>query len=196
MERHKGHGKACHTSIVRDMTEPMIETLELDIDENNELLFKVGIEGHVTGPAKVRLVCEADDVSYIFPGRPTEDGIVQFVLHKAAGLKEGTYPAKVEVLLENRYFVPVMFNINLKRAVTVVAEAVQLPKPIKKQDIIVSAVPVVVKAKVEPKPVVIEGPQKVVANEKVVSIVVVEKHPVVKAGTLAERYGRRSKGLR
>lgn len=146
------------------MVEPLVETLDLDIDESNELLFKVGIEGHVQGPAKVRLVCEGEDVAYIFPGRPTGEGVVQFVLHRASGIKEGIYPSQLEVLVENKYFVPVVFNINLKKAVKVVAEAVSLSKVIKHADVVVTAAPI---AAAKPKvaaPVIIEGPQTVVVK--------------------------------
>ena len=171
------------------MTEPIVETIELDADESNELLFKVNIEGHVVGPAKVRLVCESDDMSYMFPGRPSdEQGLVQFVLHKTAGLKEGTYPARVEVLVENRYFVPVSFNIEVKKTVQVFAEAVSLPKPVKRDsDVRVSAVPVIVKPKKMPQPVVIEGPQRVQEKNTVVQPIV-EKKSLSRPKTLADRY--------
>lgn len=172
------------------MAEPLVETVDLDADENNELLFKVNVEGHVVGPAKVRLVCESEDMSYMFPGRPASDGLVQFVVHKAASLKEGTYPTRVEVLIENRYFVPVTFNINLKKAVQVFAEAVQIPRVVKQSDVKVSAVPVVVKARPEPKPLVIEGPQRVPETKKVVQPNVPAK-PAVEPKTLAGRYQSR-----
>lgn len=167
------------------MAEPIVETVTLDSDESNELLFKVNIEGHVVGPAKVRLVCESDDMSYMFPGRPADDGLVQFLLHKAAGMKEGTYPARVEVLIENRYFIPVEFNIELKKVVQVFAEAVKVvPRQSQRQDIKVSAAPIIVKPRVEPKPVVIEGPQRVKDQPVVVSTKVETK-------TLADRYKNR-----
>lgn len=184
------------SQILRVMSETLLETVQLDQAESNELLFKVQIEGHVSGPAKVRLVCESEDMSFMFPGRPAgEEGLVQFVLHKAAGLKEGIFPARIEVLIENRYFVPVEFNIEMKKAVQVFAEAVKLPQVIRRQEITVSASPVTVKKKPEPTPVVIEGPKKVQETAKVVPPVVTQRHPEAKPvtprtlpHTLSERY--------
>lgn len=101
------------------------ETIELDISESNELAFKIRVEGIRQAPAKVRLVCENENVSYMFKGRSTgEDGIVKFVLPKMVGkLTEGSHPARVEVLIEDRYFSPVQFNILFKRPFGIVAES-------------------------------------------------------------------------
>lgn len=164
------------------MDEPLVETIELDSDEDNELLFKVNIEGNVVGPAKVRLVCEADNVSYMFPGHAvTQPGLVQFVIQRGSGLKDGSYPARVEVMVENRYFVPVSFNVELKKKVSVVVEHVAAPKVVvKKDDVKVSAVPVI-RPKAAPTPIVIEGPTP--------------KKPVLPrpVKTLADRYNQRKK---
>jgi hypothetical protein len=113
--------------------EQMLETVDLDVEEPNELLFKVKVEGIDQAPASVRLVCESGgDMSFMFEGKATgQDDIVQFQLPILKDkLKEGTYLSKVEVLVENRYFAPVIFNINFKKAVRVVAEAVRVvPRP-------------------------------------------------------------------
>jgi hypothetical protein len=154
--------------------EPLIETIVLDAEEQNELLFKIKVEGVDQAPAKVRLVCEDGDVSYMFNGHPTSDeGVVQFVLPAMKGkLKEGTYLSKVEVLIENRYFAPVIFNINFKQPVTVVAEVIQTPqrkivpqvKVTASQVAVVKKVPVVQIA--ESRPLVIEE-QRVPVNKSV-----------------------------
>lgn len=154
------------------------ETVELDVDEINELLFKINIEGHISGPAKVRMICEGDDVSYMFPGRPDKDGLVQFVIAKNSGLGEGTYPSKIEVLIENRYFVPVQFNVLIKKAVQVFAEVVQVPSVKKASPVLVSASRVQLKQEKQPQ-VVIEGPEK-------------KTRPSVTM-TLADRYKERHK---
>lgn len=125
--------------------EQLTETITLDVEESNELAFKIKVEGAST-PAKVRLVCESADVSYMFPGRGTgEDGVVQFVIPQMKGkLQEGTYAARVEVLIENRYFSPVQFQMNFKKTMQVFAESIQLVQPTAKPEIKVSAVPLVV----------------------------------------------------
>lgn len=100
------------------------EIVELKLDESNELLFKVTIQGANASPAKVRLVCEDSDVSYMFEGHSTDDGEIRFIVPSMKGkLKEGTqYFTKVEVLVENRYFSPVEFDIEFKQSLKVVSE--------------------------------------------------------------------------
>lgn len=101
------------------------ETVDLDIDEANELLFKIKIEGTDQPVSNIRLVCESKDMSYMFPGRTTsQPDEVQFDLPILdSKLTEGVYSAHVEVMVDNRYFLPVKFNINLKKTLKVVAES-------------------------------------------------------------------------
>lgn len=159
--------------------EPLLETVDLDVEESNELLFKVKVEGVDQAPAKVRLVCEDGDVAYMFNGHPTsEEGVVQFLLPVMKGrLKEGEYLSKVEVLIENRYFAPVTFNINFKKAVTVVAEAVQVPQRKVAPQVSVTAVPIVVK-----KPATVVPPPAPVSRP----VIVQEQKPT--GSTLKERF--------
>jgi len=150
--------------------EPLLETIDLDVEEAAELLFKVKVEGIEPAPAKVRLVCEAGDVAYMFNGHPTsDDGVVQFLLPVLKDkIREGIYSSRVEVLIENRYFAPVNFNIHFKKAVKVVAEAVQVPQRRVAPQVSVTAAPIVVKKPAPPapvpapvaKPVVVEAPVK------------------------------------
>jgi hypothetical protein len=146
------------------------ETIELDLDEENELLFKIQIEG-ADAPAKVRLVCESNDLSYMFYGSPTDqEGVVEFMIPEMKGkVKDGTLlESKVEVLIGNKYFSPVEFGINFKQSTKVFAEAVQAPTVKKKTSTSVSASPIIaVKPKKrqptvevsKPKPAVIEKPK-------------------------------------
>lgn len=148
--------------------ESLLETINLDIEEASELLFKVKVEGIEPAPAKVRLVCEIGEVGYIFNGHPTaDDGVVQFLLPVLKDkIKEGLYYSRVEVLIENRYFAPVNFNINFKKAIKVVAEAVQVPQRRAVPQISVTASPIVVKQPIPvallpapvAKPIVVETP--------------------------------------
>ena len=140
--------------------EQLTETITLDVEESNELAFKIKVEGAST-PAKVRLVCESPDVSYMFAGRGTgEDEIVQFVIPQMKGkIKEGTYSARVEVLIENRYFSPVQFQLNFKKTMQVFAESIHVMQP-HKQEIRVSASPMIVQqSKIEQKQIQTIVPQ-------------------------------------
>jgi hypothetical protein len=125
--------------------EPLTETVDLDIDESNDLTFKIKLEGASSSPAKVRLVCEGNDFSYMFNGYGTgEDEVVQFTLPQMTNkISEGVYKARVEVLVENRYFAPLEFQLNFKKAVTVVAEGISVVTKASKPEIKVSAVPMV-----------------------------------------------------
>jgi hypothetical protein len=141
--------------------EPLLETIDLDYEESNELIFKVKIEGAEPTPAKVRLVCETPgDMMYMFRGQPTgEDGVVKFTIPPMKGkVKEGEVLSRIEVLIENRYFAPVQFGINFKQTMRVVAEAVKLA-PRKPAEIKVSATPVVApKAPSPPPPQPVQKP--------------------------------------
>jgi hypothetical protein len=122
----------------------LVETVDLDIEESNELAFKIKLEGASASPAKVRLVCEGSDFSYMFNGYGTnEDEVVQFTIPQMSNkIKEGIYLAKVEVLVENRYFSPLQFQINFKKTISVVAESIQIVPKTHKPDIRVTAAPI------------------------------------------------------
>lgn len=147
--------------------ETMLETIDLDLDESNDLKFKIKLEGNVNSPAKVRLVCEGEDVSYVFKGYGTSEmDVVQFTLPRMENkIKEGIYSAKVEVLVENRYFAPLQFQINFKKSVSVVAEAMKVIPKVEDKSIRVTAVPIIeakkkeVTEKFEKRPAVFERKQ-------------------------------------
>ena len=133
------------------MMEPLLETIDLDVEESNELLFRVKVEGAEQAPTKIRLVCEDNDLALMFNGRVAgPDGLIQFNLPTLKDrLKEGLYQARIEVLIENRYFAPVQFQVNFKKAIKVVAEAVTIPVRRAPPEIKVTAVPVA-RPKVQP----------------------------------------------
>ena len=143
--------------------ETLSETITLDMDEANELAFKVKIEG-ATGPAKVRLVCEANEIAYMFDGYkgPGED-VVEFTVPKMKDkIQEGTYDARVEVLIENRYFSPVQFRVNFKKAVQVFAESIRPNRPANViPEVKVSAISVQRKPQPAPEPAPAIAPKKV-----------------------------------
>jgi hypothetical protein len=124
--------------------ESLLETIHLDMEESNQLLFKVKVDGAEQAPAKIRLVCESGDLAFMFNGRSAGgDGLVEFNLPVMRDkLKEGVYSSRVEVLIENRYFAPVQFNVNFKKAIKVVAEAVSFNARPTPPEIKVSVVPV------------------------------------------------------
>jgi hypothetical protein len=148
--------------------QPLRESIDLDVDSANELLFKVQVEGTDVAPARVRLAVEGEDVSYMFKGHSTDQpGIVQFDIPNMAGrLKEGLYSSRVEVLIDNRYFAPVEFDINFKQPLKVSAESIIVNRP-KKQDVSVRVTPVIIEQPTQPRPQITRhvGPQPVKIEE-------------------------------
>jgi len=124
-----------------DTMEPLNETIDLDLEESNDLTFKIKMEGAATSPAKVRLVCEGGDFAYMFNGYGTgEDEVVQFTLPRMdKKITEGTYSARVEVLVDNRYFAPLQFQINFKKTLSVVAESIRVLPKASKPEVTVTA---------------------------------------------------------
>lgn len=124
-----------------DMTQ---ETLALDIDDKNELTFRIKVEGIDPAPAKISMICEGVDHAYMFTGVPQgHDDLVTFTIPVMKNkILEGVYASRVEVLIDNKHFVPVKFNVNFKKTISVVAEAVVVPT-LKKKEIIVTAAPIV-----------------------------------------------------
>lgn len=117
------------------------ETIELKLDERNELLFKIVVQGASSDGTRVRLVCEDSDVSYMFRGTPVGNDEVSFVVPPLKhALKEGqTLNGRVEVFVENRYFSPVEFNVHFKQNVKVVAEGFRVIGVSKPVDVTVTA---------------------------------------------------------
>lgn len=73
-------------------------------------------------------MCEAGDMSYYFKGKATnEDGIVRFVvppMKESAIVPGELYDARIEVIIDDHYFVPVRFKTEFKQPMKVFAESV------------------------------------------------------------------------
>jgi len=179
--------------------EPLTETIDLDLEESNDLTFKIKMEGTAMSPAKVRLVCENEDFAYMFNGYGTgEDEVVQFTLPRMdKKINEGTYNARVEVLVDNRYFAPLQFQINFKKTLSVVAEAIQVVKKASKPEVTVTATPVLAPKSASPAPSVIKFEQKPVvksvAEAQTPQKIQVEQPP--KPGSLKEVFVKKSASL-
>lgn len=102
-----------------------MKPIDLMLDEENELRFKVNIEGSRPGKAISRLVLEAPDMSLIFEGEQDTDGeLVVIVPELNNVLKEGTYDSHLEVLVDDRIFVPLEMKTKFEKSLSVTAEAV------------------------------------------------------------------------
>ena len=99
------------------------ESIELMIDERNELRFKVAISGTAQN-AIVRLVCENEGLNFMFDGKQDGDEILITLPALDGKIKEGKYNARLEVMVESRYFVPLEMKLDFKKPVVVIAESV------------------------------------------------------------------------
>lgn len=121
------------------------EIVELKLDESNELLFRVKVVGADFAPNAFRLVCEDAAISYCFNGELTEDDdVVRFVippmLEKISANR--VLDAAIEVLVENRFFKPVTFNVKFKNSMKCVVESIQV-KPKEEVQVAVSKASVI-----------------------------------------------------
>jgi hypothetical protein len=102
-----------------------METVDIKLDEQNELEFKLEIESteQTLSPPKARMVCECKGVFYAFEGKITGDGDIKVSIPVMEGrLPSGKYTTELEVFIENKYFVPLKFESNFKKSVKIVAE--------------------------------------------------------------------------
>lgn len=106
-----------------------METLELKLDENNELYFTVHVEStSSSGAVKVRMITESDvdGIQHSFLGKINSNGDVVVnvpsLKNKFAISENKEYTAKLEVLIENRCFTPLEFNLKFKDSIKVEAK--------------------------------------------------------------------------
>lgn len=112
----------------RTTSEEALETIELKLDEENELVFKVHVEGTHDAVISHRLMLLTEDISYVFSSSEEDPNgevtVVVPALEKKLG--EGSYKAQLEVIVDERYFVPFKFNALFKRPVKCVVESVSV----------------------------------------------------------------------
>ena len=125
--------------------------VDLMLDEDNELRFKVNISSSRPGESTCRLMLESGGVEYGFKGTTTIDGEIAVTIPPLKNvLNEGIYNTKLEVVVDDKLFVPLEMKVNLEKSVAVTAEAVvRTPK----------------KKKVEASAVLVEAP-RVLKNPK------------------------------
>ncbi len=101
-----------------------MSTIDLMIDEENELTFQVQIEGTRPGTAKCRLMLESKDMSLAFEGQSAGDEVSVTLPPLDHVIKEGTYDMTLEVVVDDRYFEPLKIQGAFEKRLKVTAEAV------------------------------------------------------------------------
>lgn len=101
-----------------------MDDIELKIDQDNELTFDVMIEGTSNPPSVIRLMCEGNDFAYSFDGEIGDDGVSVAIPPMNERMVPGSYNARLEMVIEGRYLVPIELPIRFKEAVKVTVEGV------------------------------------------------------------------------
>lgn len=105
--------------------------ITLNINESNQLLFKMKIKGTEKSPDDVRLVFSSDKFAYSIYGNLVEDqeDVYKFDVPKLSNqLKEGTYSSKIEVIVDGRYFDPIKFETHFECPMEIQAESLVVNK--------------------------------------------------------------------
>ena len=83
-----------------------MEKIDLDLDDENEMMFNVQIEGTRPGEPLCRLMIENKDISHVVVGEFLPNDEVSIVIPPMKDiLKEGTYDSYLEVLIDDRVFI-------------------------------------------------------------------------------------------
>ena len=108
----------------------MNNLIELKLDENNELVFEVNVQGTDAGDAlpQIRYIIENKDMSLVFNASVKNNNVTIDVPILQDCLKEGVYDSKLEVIIGDRYFVPLQTNVEFKKSLKVTAESVSINK--------------------------------------------------------------------
>ena len=101
-----------------------MSTIELMIDEENELTFQVQIEGTRPGKAKCRLMLESKRMMLAFEGQSDGDEVSVILPPLDHIIREGTYDMTLEVVVDDRFFEPLKIQGAFEKRVRVTAESV------------------------------------------------------------------------
>jgi hypothetical protein len=121
--------------------------IDLMLDEENELTFQLDVEGTRPGDVECRLTLEGSDISLIFKADSYKGEEVNVVLPPLEHvLKEGKYDMSLEVLVDDRMFVPLVVEGNFTKSIKVSA-APKVERKVKKSKPSASLVEVTSSAK-------------------------------------------------
>jgi len=101
-----------------------MSTIELMIDEENELTFQVQVEGTRPGKAKCRLMLESKNMMLAFEGNSSGDEVSVTLPPLDHIIREGTYDMTLEVVVDDRFFEPLKIQGAFEKRVRVTAESV------------------------------------------------------------------------
>ena len=93
-----------------------MDAIDLMLDEENDLTFQLDVEGTRPGSVECRLMIEAGDMSLIFNADRYKGEEVNVTLPPLDHvLKEGEYDMTLEVLVDDRRFIPLSLSGNFEK---------------------------------------------------------------------------------
>jgi hypothetical protein len=102
-----------------------VQDINLDLDKENELVFKLSIVGTKPASTKSRFMLESDSFSLVFPASKHESGEVSILIPPLENvLAEGKYAGSLEVIVDDKVFTPMKIETDFKKSVNVMAEVV------------------------------------------------------------------------
>lgn len=105
-----------------------MEAIELHLDQDNELTFKVSLEGTDQADLRYQFILEGDRVEYGFPGSIDESGEITVIVPPLKrALNEGAFSSRLEVIVDDRIFTPLRMISQLKASVKIQAESIARP---------------------------------------------------------------------
>jgi hypothetical protein len=105
-----------------------MEAIDLHLDQDNELTFKVSLEGTDQADLRYQFILEGDRVEYGFPGSIDESGEITVIVPPLKrALNEGAFSSRLEVIVDDRIFTPLRMISQLKASVKIQAESIARP---------------------------------------------------------------------
>ena len=102
-----------------------MQDINLDLDKENELIFKLSVEGTKPATVKNRLMLETNNFSLVFPAKSLPDGDISISIPPLENIiPEGRYVGSLEVIIDDKVFTPIQIQTDFKKSVNVVAEVV------------------------------------------------------------------------
>lgn len=121
------------------------ESIQLQIDEQNELSFDLTIEGTEMGKPQVRTIIEGGKFDLSFPTQKDEDGWTVVIPPLKEVLSVGSHNMRLEVVLNNKLFVPLTLSATFAPSQVVEARVITKkkdPVPAVKAAVVKKAAPV------------------------------------------------------
>ena len=142
--------------------------MKLSLDRENILEFSVDIQGYsntsVSKAPQVRIILEQKDMGFCIPAKKENNNYLVAIPEMKNILKSGVYDARMEVIIDNKYFVPWESQIEFDKEIKVEAAPIVRNDP--QVSLSVKAKPVIAAKEI------IEAPVSIPKKSKSVKLIV------------------------